>query len=294
VKIGRKTMYILTGLAAGLAAWPVLEAFIHNQEMFPDYFILTAVSGTVLGAVIGAVFSTASGFFKKEGLEIIKGLLSGLVLGAAAGLAGFVAGQLLLNWLGSYFFNEGYNLNRTGLIASRAVSWALAGTLIGAGEGIRELSVRKIILGKAGGFAGGLTGGALLEILSVLYPENAFFRALSLALLGTAIAFFYSFFEKAASFGVLRVLNGADRGKKFIIAGRRTLMGLLPSCTVNLKKYRAVKARHAVITVKKRLLNIKAAPEAKLYVNDELVQEAVLKNEDVIKIGTARFIFTLN
>ena len=179
------------------------------------------------------------------------------------------------------------------LPVSRAVAWAVLGLFVGAGEGARSRSPRKIGVGVLGGALGGLVGGALLEYSRLLLPVPAVSRLIGLVILGVAIAFFYGLIERGFAAGVLRVLNGRLKGKEFLINQRRSRIGSSPA-----QRDRARRATKTSRNGTPRCACARARPcwprleqGRPVLVNDRPVEEHVLKYEDVVKVGSAKLFF---
>ena len=114
------------------------------------------------------------------------------------------------------------------LPVSRAIGWAVLGVFVGAGEGVRAASLKKIAVGVLGGLVGGLVGGFALEYAALLFPQLAYPRLLGFLILGLAIGVFYGLVERGLSFGVLRLLTGPLKGKEFLLNQRRMNIGQRP------------------------------------------------------------------
>ena len=137
----------------------------------------------------------------------------GALVGCVGGAFGALVGQAALWLFGGIFFLSYRNLQWVGLPVSRAIGWAVLGIFVGAAEGVRALSPKKIAVGVLGGLLGGMVGGFALEYSRLLLPGFALFRLLGLVILGLAIGFFYGLIEQGMSFGVLRILTGSSRAR---------------------------------------------------------------------------------
>ena len=181
---------------------------------------------------------------------------------------------------------------RVVLPVARAVAWAVLGLFVGAAEGVRARSARKVAVGSLGGLAGGLLGGALLEYSRLLLPLPGASRLIGLTILGVAIAFFYGLIERGFAAGVLRVLNGRLKGKEFLINQRRMRIGSARGADIALAGYEGLADRHAVVRLRRGEVVLAAVEGAgPVLVNEKPVSEHPLKYEDVVKIGSAKLFF---
>ena len=109
---------------------------------------------------------------------------------------------------------------------------------------------------------------------------------------GLLIGFFYGLVEKQLSFGVLRILNGAFRGKEVLVGQSRMTVGTGARCDINLSGYRDVAEVHADIAAKRGEVILRRRESGHpLVVNEEKVEQQVLKFEDAIRIGSAKLYF---
>lgn len=280
------------GFLGGVAAWPAAEVLLFYQASFPSYLIFSLVQGSAIGFFLGAFFGSAEGIISSERTRGIKGILTGASVGLAGGAIGMLIGQAVLFILKTTFFTSYKSFNFAGLHLARILGWAFMGIFLGMIEGIRSLSGRKMSVGMLGGFTGGLLGGTIYEYASFLLPDLFFTRLVSFALFGLLIGFFYSLIEHRLSPGILRILNGPLKGKEFFINQRRLKIGTLEKNDICLKGYKEVAEKHAVIRFKKDDVYIEGSKEGTpVFVNDKRVKSRILKYEDVLRIGSAKFFF---
>jgi hypothetical protein len=289
-----KRRWILCGLGVlgGLLSWPITELVLRYQAAFPSYLVFSIALGALCGLVLGAFFGGAYGITSYIKRRIGTGMASGALIGIAGGIIGFLIGQAALFVLGNLILTSQKNVELIGLPVARALGWSFVGVFLGMSEGLRILSLKKIAVGALGGFIGGLFGGFLLEYAHVLLPAFAYGRLLGLVLLGLLIGFFYGLVEKQLSFGVLRILNGAFRGKEYLLGQARMTVGSGARCDINLSGYRNVVEVHADIVAKRGEVTIRQRETGRpLVVNEEKVEQQVLKFEDAIRIGSAKLYY---
>ncbi len=289
----KKIFLCLIGILAGLASWPIAEVLINNQTFFQSYLIFSVCFGMVFGIIMGAFFSVTESITTQNYSQIISSILIGIIIGAIGGILGFLTAQFILFFIGEKLLQTSTkNFNTFILPLSRATGWAVLGIFIGMIEGIRSQSGKKIIIGLIGGLLGGVFGGLALEYITMLIPNLLFSRLIGLVIFGFFIGLFYGFIEKSLSAGILRVLNGAFKGKEYLINQRRLKIGKAKNNDIILKDFSIMDDNHALINVKKDKVMVKnLSKTSPVRVNDEVVNEKELKFEDVIKIGTAKFLF---
>jgi hypothetical protein len=288
----RRLIIVALGLLGGLAAWPVAELFLSFQAGFPSYLAFLAPLGAAIGLLAGAFFGAAEGITSRIKPRIPRGMLVGAAIGLVGGAVGALAGQAALWLIGEVFLLSYRNLNLVVLPVSRAIGWAVLGVFVGAAEGLRAGSGKKIGVGVLGGLVGGLIGGAALEYCRILLPGFAFFRLLGLVVLGISIGLFYGLIEQGMSFGVLRVLVGDLKGKEFLLNQKRMRIGRSPRLEIALPTYSSMADVQADIRIRKGepvLSNL--APDHPVLVNEQPVREKKLKLGDVIKVGSAKIFY---
>lgn len=288
----KRLLLLLMGLLAALMAWPGLLMIQFIQARLPSYLVLTILQGLVFGLIFGAVFGSFEGIAVSSRPKALRGLIFGAVFGLASGALGMLAGQAFLlltaNWL---FRSQSMQFN-LGLAIANGLGWMLVGVSVALIEGLRARSGRKCLIGLAGGILGGMIGGATMQSLMRLFPDNRLALLAGLAIFGLALALFYSLFERRFSAGTLRLLNGPLKGKDYPISKSRMIIGSDDACDIVLKGYPDVLARHAELRIRKQKPGIaKLDKGASLLVNDEATVEAGLRREDVIAVGKARFFF---
>lgn len=292
----RRLIIICMGLTAGLCAWPLVELVLASQEAFPSYFLYSSAIGSLVGAILGAFFAAAGGLCDRAPGKALDGAWKGALAGLAGGVLSTLVAQGLLFYFGDRFlyrqspdgFTEG-NSN-TALLIAQAAGWLVVGAAIGIAEGLRAKSARKVALGFFGGIAGGGLGGLLFTWLTIKAPDFNPGRLLALMLMGGLIAVFYALLERRFAVGSLKVLNGPLKGKEFLVNQRRLRLGSDSACDIVLAGYRDVAAHHGELIVKKGELVLRRG-ERVVIVNDRETAGQTLKLDDVIKLGSATFLY---
>ena len=288
----RRLIILALGILAGVCVWPVAELILYFQAGFPSYLVFLALLGAAFGALMGVFFGSAEGISSRIKSRIPVGMLLGALVGCLGGAAGFLAGQAALWFIGENFMRSYGNFQWVVLPVSRAIGWAVLGVFVGAVEGIRARSAKKILVGILGGFLGGLAGGFALEYARLLFPQIAVYRLIGLVILGLAIGLFYGLIEHGMAFGIIRMLTGGLKGKEFLLNQGRMRIGRSKRNEIALPAYADLADRQAQIRiVKGEVVLTNLEPKLPMLVNEQKVQEQRLKLGDVIKIGSAKIFF---
>jgi hypothetical protein len=288
----RRLIILCLGVLAGIAAWAPAELIVFEQAAFPTYLLFVAVLGAVVGLFMGAFFGAAEGITARVKSRILPGILVGAAVGVVGGAVGFLIGQAALLVIGELALRSYRSFQRVGLPISRAIGWGGLGIFIGMVEGFRARSGKKIAVGLLGGLLGGLAGGFALEYLRLLVPGFRFSRLVGLVILGAAVAVFYGLIERGLAHGVLRVLNGALKGKEYLLTQNRVRIGRSRRNEVALAPYQDLAERQAEIRKRRgEAVLINLEPKRRLLVNERPVTEHRLKYDDVIRIGSVKLFY---
>jgi hypothetical protein len=279
-------------MIAGLAAWPFAETTLLYHQDFSTYLVFNIFLGIVFGLVMGVFFGSSDGILSSITHHLIRGVMHGALLGAVGGMIGCIVSQGILFLVGNVIIHSTKDMNLIGFPISRAIGWAVLGIFIGLVDGVRSGSWNKMKVGILGGISGGFLGGLVLEYLRLIMPNIVFARMFGLILFGLFIGFFYGLVESQLSFGTLRILNGRNKGKEFLINQRRMRLGFTKKNDIVLNEYSNIADQHAELRCKKNEVIIKNINKRKpLIVNDDKVSEHHLKFEDVIQIGNAKLFY---
>ncbi len=286
----KRILIILIGILGGLCAWPLAEAAISAQASFPSYFLFSAVVGGIVGVILGVFFAVTEGLLDSSWKKVLGGAWQGAVAGAVGGLLSALVAQAFLFWVGERIFQADNGRIGFGLVLARSLGWLVVGAAIGVAEGLRAKSFKKILLGAIGGGSGGFLGGFLFTWLSLAWPAFAVGRLLSLMLLGGLIALLYSLLERRFAIGSLKALNGPLKGKEFLVNQRKLSMGADGACDIVLSGYRGIGQRHALLKAKRGELYL-SKTDGSVLINDKESGEQKLKLDDVIQLGSAKFLY---
>lgn len=289
----RRLFFCVTGMLAGLAVWPVAETILLFQPAFSSYLVFSVILGMVFGLIMGGFFGSSDGIIMSVKSSTLSGIIHGALIGIAGGAAGFLTGQAVLFIIGDYFIQSMRSFNTIGMPVSRAIGWAILGIFIGIVDGVRSRSMNKVKVGIIGGIIGGFLGGLALEYIRLYTPGMAFSRLAGLLIFGLFIGFFYGLIENRLSFGVLRLLNGKYKGKEFLINERNMTIGVSEKNTIPVSGYKDINDTHAELQMKGGEIIISpAGSKNPVIVNDDkITKPQQLRMEDVVKIGSAKFVY---
>ena len=283
----KRLLYVALGLMAG-AVTTGLEELVLRLSV--GYLVGLAIQGMTLGAVFGFAFGAAEGIAINEARKSLLTGLLGAGIGVTAGGAATVAAAAGMIALANSLRVDNATTAQLLLPLGRIVAWGVVGTAIGAVEGLRSLSPRRTLAGMIGGLAGGLLGGAGLEWLIRVIPDQAIGRAAGFVILGTGIGFFLGEFERRFSFARLKVLTGPLKNKEYVLSQRRTSIGSGIASHVYLSAYPGTKAHHAVILTESGDMRVRSTGGS-VKVNEKTVSGVrFLKYKDVIDLGSARLL----
>jgi hypothetical protein len=288
----RRIFLCAIGVIAGLAAWPFAETILLFQTGFPSYLIFSIFLGMIFGLIMGGFFGTSDGIIMSVKTNIISGAFFGVLIGIVGGIIGFIIGQAALFIIGDMLIHSAKGFNTIGFPVSRAIGWAFLGLFIGMVDGVRSRSFNKIKVGIIGGIIGGFLGGLALEYSRLIIPGIFFARLIGLIVFGFFIGLAYGFVENRLSFGVLRLLNGKYKGTEFLITQKKTKIGSSEKNSIVLLGYDKISDTHAELNIKGDNVVIKkASPKTIISVNDDKIEEKELIMDDVVEIGSAKFLY---
>ncbi len=283
----RRIIVLAAGVVGGLLAWPFAELLLGAQPGFPSYLFFMVTTGSVYGAFFGLAFGSVDGITAGVGARKWLGLGTGAAAGLLAGATGVLVGQAVYLALGQYLLQRP-DARLAGFVIARGLGWSVTGAVIGAVEGLRLRSGKRAGIGALGGFVGGLSGGLLVEYGMHVFADAWWVRPVGTVVLGLLLGAGFAAIERGFLLGRLALLTGALRGREYPLPPGRTTIGDSLGDTVTIANYTEVSPRHAVVVGDRAGLRIERG-RGELRVNEEPVDRAELKYDDVIDVGTARF-----
>lgn len=286
----KKLFMVLIGCVAGLASWAVIEILLFYGELIGRHVLWNGLAGASIGLFFGFFFGSAEGIMFSDNRRALRGGLTGSFLGLIGGAGVVILAQWLLYAIGNTEFFSSAITDSLVIPISRAIGWGLLGLVIGSLDGLRSGSARRSFIGMAGGFSGGLLGGLLLEFLTRLWSNGLLARGAGLVLMGVGIGLCFTLFEYSRSYGIVRILTGPYRGKEYVLIMKNTRLGSSLRAHIPLGNYSGVVKNHAVFRANRDGVVVEGI-QGPLIVNDETVKKQELKYEDVIQIGSAKFLY---
>jgi pSer/pThr/pTyr-binding forkhead associated (FHA) protein len=305
--MGRVLFRFLLGALAGLLAWMLIEPSAPNPNTLEWTVFEMKLMGT-LGLLVGGALGFLEGKFKGTRTQMIRGLLVGAILGAAAAGFGRMLGGVFLAVAG---FNA--EIFMSGAAGPRVLARILAltplGLMIGLGIGASTFNLRRFTLAGFGGLLGGILAGALFDLLSALLAAGTFFartsdgftqeigqpgRAAMCLLIGGGIGLFIGFLEQVTKTAWVRLQLGRNEGKEWIVDRPQTMIGKLENADIPLYGDPSVAPNHATIVKQNDAFWLfDAGTPAGVSVNGQRVSQVPLQNGDQIQVGSNLLIFSL-
>ena len=287
---GKYIVGMAIGFSAGILGWSLLELVLSLQTRLSGYRMVLLLSGGVTGAALSAVLASMEGILHKNIVKMRREWLWGLLWGAAGGIIGAFSGQFVFTQiLPEGLFMDVYQVP---YYIARIISWGILGAFIGTAEGLRARSGSKILAGLASGILAGIVGGSLVETGMIFFPADSWLKLPGFLIIGLGTALLNLIIEEKRSFGALRVLNGAQKGRKYLLNQKHISIGSGKNNDIIITGDDSLPDTAAVVSRKRKIVSIKGDADAmKIRINDSDVTESSLKYEDVIGLGKIQFLF---
>ena len=240
------------------------------------------LAGLAIGGAIGFVLNAREPFRDGAWLKLARTATWGATAGALGGALGLVIGEL---YPGCRF--------QGGLIG-RAVSWSILGLGIGVSQGLAYRSRQRLIFGLIGGGLGGFLGGFLFESLRVGLPRNlSLSQGFGMVLLGAGLGLCLALVEQALRRAWVQVLNGRQEGRSYLLANRRSILGLDEHVAVGIFGDAEVARKHAEIEESNGSYSLQNHDaKSRTRVNGQpLTGRQTLKDGDRIELGHTLLVF---
>ncbi len=267
----------LAGAIGALCGLYLYVELVHADAIWAR----DALAGAAIGGTIG-FFLNASGPARDGAwLKLARDATWGALAGAAGGALGLVVGEVVL---GTF----------RGGLAGRAVSWAILGLGIGVSQGLAGRSRQRLAYGLIGGALGGSVGGFLFEAMRKgMGDRYDLGQGLGIVMLGAGLGLSLALVEQVLRRAWVQVLRGRQEGRAFLLAGKRSALGLDERAAVGLFGDPTVARRHAEIVVEGREYVLHGlAPGRPTRVNGEAVTgPRTLVDGDRIELGQTLLLF---
>ena len=158
--------------------------------------------------------------------------------------------------------------------------------------GVVMRNPKKLLIGMAGGFLGGIIGGALFEPVRGLTESAQDSRLVALLAIGVVSGIGTGLIENVVRTAWLRVIAGVLAGKQFILYRNPTFIGSAPDCQIYLFKDPNVGPRHAAIHIVPGAYELEDLPLGqKTMINNKPISKVRLRHGDRITVGSTIFLF---
>ena len=237
--------------------------------------------------MIGGVLGAADGITGKVQEKAVKGGLIGCGVGFAGGFIGGALAQVLYAMMGG-------GAMRTPMlqqVIARTIAWALAGMFMGIAQGLPGMHGRKVVNGLVGGMVGGIVGGLCFDGISMLVSGASVSRLFGVIAMGGATGAAIGLVEEARKEAWLRVADGPQSGKQFIIYGSVTRIGRDPKMEIVLIKDQLVAPEHCRIVGGPGGYVLEVPAGVFVSVNGQVTNRTRLRKGDFLSIGQSRLVF---
>lgn len=301
--MARITRYLILAAIGGFIGWCIVEPI---NALTPDGEVALSLGaelalGAIIGLCIGAGVAVANALSGVSPRDALKGLILGVIVGAAGGMMGFFIGDRLY---GPFFaIAEATKSDPNGppsflgflvKLIGRSLGWGLLGLFLGLAPGLATQSTRKLSNGAIGGFFGGCLGGFVLGIITApgMPVPGTLGRMISFTLTGAAIGLFIGLIEELTKRAWLVHLRGRNEGKEFQIFKPETVVGRNELIDIPVFGDPDVEMRHFIIKADESKHTLQdCGTTSGTTVNGQKVQQQVLRDGDIIQIGFTKFLF---
>lgn len=263
-----------------------LEQLVEKEKS--TQFISSIIFFAVGGMIIAAFLSVSDAVISRNVRDIVINASVGLCLGM---IGGIIVGL----FIDKVYKGMGGGTGEAGMatqVFARSLGWGIVGLFLVIGPGIVLRSPKKLLIGLAGGFLGGLVGGGLFDVVGNVTGTGWLSRLLSFVAIGAIAGLGTGLIENAAKTGWLKVVGGLIAGKQFILYKNPTIVGSSPQCEIYLFKDVQVAPQHAAIRQVPQGYEIQdLGTTTGTFVNGSLVSRVRLRNGDQIQVGGTTFSF---
>jgi pSer/pThr/pTyr-binding forkhead associated (FHA) protein len=295
---------LIFGTVGAMLAWVLVDFngfYSIETAGRSGWFIAQLFIGGVFGTVMGIAMGTVNGLSSGSLSRMWRNIGWGAVVGLGGGILGLFFGQ---KFFGALYIPNGMNMPLLGPIqfmwdiVIRALGWALIGLFVGTAQGFANSSPKMMRHGAIGGFIGGFLGGTLFEIVPYILPSgmqhtSIICRGISMTVTGAFVGFFIGLVESLMKQAWIRVVQGRNEGREYIVSKARTTIGRDELADVGLFGDVNVARIHAVIedvAGGRHILRDSGSP-AGTMVNGQKISEHLLRDGELIQIGSMRIEF---
>jgi len=271
---------------------------LNGQSVAAGLILFGLVAG-LIGLAVGAIDGVMCRLPRRAavcgGVGLVVGFIGGFVAGNLANLvyAPLNAAAMQQMTEEGTFTTFGFIIQMLG----RSMAWALAGMVMGLGQGVALRSKRLLLYGFLGGIIGGLLGGLVFDpidfiLLNSVRPSAHWSRMAGIVIVGMSVGVMIGVVELLARDAWLRMTEGPLAGKEFLIFKDLMRIGSSPSSDIYLFNDPSVADDHANLRMLGEDAEIEnLADENPVEVNARAVDGARLRHGDQITIGRTSFVF---
>ncbi len=270
----------ILGALGGAIGWQLSN--LMGLSFTPNIYLSEVLIGALIGFCIGFSIGLGEGILTRQIIQTARASLIGGFLGVAGGAIGLPIAEGVFQLLG-------------GGILSRIVGWGVFGVVIGVASGITGGS--QVWKAALGGMLGGLLGSALLEAFRGGLKNPLLGKAAGLLLLGASIGVFIVLITYLLSRAWLEVKSGKMKGTEFILDKFMKKDG--PSAILGSNALKAdivlpdpdIDPQHALLKGADTHFTLKDLSLKGTYVDNKRIEQVVLRNNQIIKIGNTDIIY---
>ena len=280
---------LLAGLLGGIFACVLSEVFFqHGASVTGSVLADMGLWGAAVSASIGGALGCAEGVTGQVKEKALLGGAVGAAVGLAGGFCGGIFGQLIYSLLGG-----GARVNSWAeQVLARTLGWALLGMCMGVAQGASGKAWKKVVNGLLGGLLGGAIGGLAFDFLANIFQTGVLSRLFGVTILGGLTGAGIGLVEEARKEAWLKVLEGPQSGKQFIIYAAVTRIGSSPQCEIVLIKDPLVQAEHCRIAGRANSYYLECRPGADVLVNGApAVGSSRLKRGITMRVGKSLLMY---
>ncbi|MDO8586305.1 MAG: FHA domain-containing protein [Armatimonadota bacterium] len=299
--MGLKSKIILNslfGAAGGFIGWTVIEVVLRGFFAVPmdehqpgQIVVANAEFGVLAGIFIGGMLGAADGLWAQSKAMLGRTVVVGAVAGAVSGLLGLTVAQSVFD-----LFVRDTSKHTLGtfimLVIGHAVAWTIVGGALGVAQGVIEFSAIRAKHGTIGGIIGGFIGGMSFDVVANILRVESLSRMVSLTLTGFTIGLMIGLIQDLLKQAWVVVLKGSNEGREIPIYKPVVSIGRDELADIPIYADRTVGPRHASIRRQNNRHALEDAGSALgTYVNGQRTSKQMLKDRDVIEIGSVKLLF---
>ena len=276
-RLGRGYDLALAGAIGAIIGLYLDVELVHVSGVYTR----DALAGCLIGGSIGFWLNAADPWRDGAWGRLARSSCWGAIAGALGGAAGLVLGERVLGGF------------RGGLLG-RSASWMILGLGIGLSQGLAYRSAQRMRFGLIGGGLGGFLGGLLFEALrDRLGSRYDLSQGLGMVILGAGLGLSLALVERVLGRVWVTVLNGRQEGRSYLLATRRSRLGLDERAEVGLFGDASVARDHAAIEVSPSgyVLSDRAGRDRTKVNGSEVTAPVTLRDGDRIELGRTLLAF---